>query len=73
MYVYIGSLFNELADLSAHRERTLGEQMFFYGGLVVTVIVAVYITRVARRALDKAIARTAPEPEPVSAGPKDAS
>jgi uncharacterized membrane protein YdjX (TVP38/TMEM64 family) len=72
MYIYIGSLFQEFTDLSAQRERTLGEQLFFYGGLVVTVIVAVYITRVARRALDRAIAETTVEPEAVSASPKDA-
>jgi len=73
MYIYIGSLLHEFADLSARRERTLGEQLFFYGGLVVTVVVAVYITRVARKALDKAIAETRTEPEAVSASPKDAS
>jgi uncharacterized membrane protein YdjX (TVP38/TMEM64 family) len=73
MYVYIGSLFKEFADLSAGRERTVGEQLFFYGGLVVTVVVAVYVARVAKKALNKAIALPATEPEAVSPSPKDAS
>ncbi len=57
MYVYIGSTIGELATLFSKRERGLGEIIFFFGGLLVTVLVTVYITRVAKRALDQAIAQ----------------
>ncbi|MBY0522939.1 MAG: TVP38/TMEM64 family protein [Gemmataceae bacterium] len=59
MYVYLGSLVQNLAELFAgKRERTVGEQVLFYGGLVVAVVGAVYVTRIAKKALDKAIGET---------------
>jgi uncharacterized membrane protein YdjX (TVP38/TMEM64 family) len=58
MYVYLGSTLASLGEVFS-RERGAGpEQAFFFAGLAVTVLVTVYITRVARRALHEAI--TAP-------------
>lgn len=58
MYVYIGSLFGNLADLFAGvegRAKTPAEYALYGFGLVVTVAVTVYVTRIARRALDEAV------------------
>ena len=56
MYVYIGSTLGSLAEAVAERtERTAGEQIFFYAGLVVTIVVTIFITRVARKALKQKI------------------
>ncbi len=54
MYVYIGSAFKSLAEVTAQREKSALEYVFFWGGLVVAVAVAVFVTRVARRALREA-------------------
>lgn len=58
MYVYIGSTFRDVAaalsGIEGGRERTTAEQVLFYGGLVVTVGLTVYITHLARRALRRA-------------------
>jgi uncharacterized membrane protein YdjX (TVP38/TMEM64 family) len=63
MYVYLGSLISNVAELLASgRERTVGELVLFYGGLVATVAVTVYVTHVAKKALDRAIAETKNEP-----------
>ena len=54
MYVYIGSLIGDIASIAAGgRERTNAEWAFYIGGLVVTVIVTLFITKIARKALDK--------------------
>jgi len=54
MYVYIGSLIGDLARLSAgDRARTRAEWALYVVGLVATVVVTVYITRIARSALNK--------------------
>ncbi len=63
MYVYIGSTVRELAAVFTRQERTLGEQFFFFAGLALTVVATVYITRLAKRALDRAIADAAALPE----------
>lgn len=56
MYVYLGSLVGELADLAAGRAEGGIEQKILFGvGLLATVAVTIYITRVAKRALDEAI------------------
>jgi uncharacterized membrane protein YdjX (TVP38/TMEM64 family) len=52
MYVYLGSLVNVG---SGHRQRTTGEWVLYGVGLLATVIVTVFVTRVARRALAKKI------------------
>ena len=56
LYVYLGSLVRNLADLAAG-ETGVGstqERWIFIGGLIVTAVVTVLITRIARRALSDA-------------------
>ncbi len=56
MYVYIGSLAGDLATLgAADRSRTSGELLLYAVGLVATILVTVYITRIARKALNQRI------------------
>jgi uncharacterized membrane protein YdjX (TVP38/TMEM64 family) len=56
MYVYIGSALGSLAAVTAGRaERSTVEWVFFGVGLVVTVAVALYVTRVATRALKQEV------------------
>src|SRR5437867_4039715 len=52
MYVYLGSLVNAGAG---HRQRTTGEWVLYGVGLLATVTVTVFVTRVAKRALAKKI------------------
>jgi uncharacterized membrane protein YdjX (TVP38/TMEM64 family) len=68
MYVYIGSTVGELAALFTRRDRTQAELVFFFTGLAVTVVVTIYITRLAKRALDRAIAEAGERSAPASAG-----
>ena len=52
MYVYLGSLITSLTELaSGRRAGGAAQQLFYWAGLGVTVVVTVYVTRVARRAL----------------------
>ena len=53
LYVYIGSLLGTalLRGGPVQRERTTAEWVFYGVGLLATVIVTVYVTRVAKRAL----------------------
>lgn len=54
MYVYIGSLAGDLALLGAGgRARTPAEWTLYLVGLLATVAVTVYVTRIARAALKK--------------------
>ncbi len=55
MYVYIGSLAGTLAG-AGERVRTPAEWTLYGVGLLATIAVTVYVTRVARAALDKRIA-----------------
>ena len=56
MYVYLGSLITSVTELASGRsEKTLAEKMLFYAGLAATVVVTLFITRIARRALATAI------------------
>lgn len=55
MYVYIGSLAGTLAG-AGERARTPAEWALYAVGLVATVAVTVYVTHVARAALDRRIA-----------------
>src|SRR5262245_1745047 len=60
MYVYLGSAVKSLADLVAGKvDGGYAQKLLFVAGLVSTVVVTVYVTRLARRALRQAI----PEPE----------
>jgi pyruvate/2-oxoglutarate dehydrogenase complex dihydrolipoamide dehydrogenase (E3) component/uncharacterized membrane protein YdjX (TVP38/TMEM64 family) len=52
MYVYLGSLVNVGAG---HRQRTTGEWILYGVGLLATVLVTVFVTRLARSALAKKI------------------
>lgn len=52
MYVYLGSLVNVSAG---HRQRTTGESVLYGVGLLATVAVTVFVTRVARKALARKI------------------
>ena len=52
MYVYIGSLAGDLASLGgAGRTRTTGEWVLYGIGLLATLIVTVFVTRLARKTL----------------------
>lgn len=62
MYVYFGSLAGSLAVLAEkeQRERTAMEWVFYGFGMAATVVVTVYVTRLARRALRRRLATAAP-------------
>lgn len=52
MYVYLGSAARSLAQIAAGRvESGPAQRIFFWIGLAATVVVAVLVTRIARRAL----------------------
>src|SRR5205814_8970194 len=55
MYVYLGSLVNVGAG---HRQRTTGEWVLYGIGLLATITVTVFVTRVARKALAKEYSST---------------
>src|SRR5205814_6164694 len=55
MYVYLGSLVNVGAG---HRQRTTGEWVLYGVGLLATVTVAVFVTRLAKKALRKQYSST---------------
>jgi uncharacterized membrane protein YdjX (TVP38/TMEM64 family) len=60
MYVYIGSLAGDLAKLSAgERTHTTGEWVMYGVGLLATLAVTVFVTRIAKKALTTTIP---PEP-----------
>jgi len=57
MYVYLGSLAGDLAQLgTGQRARTSAEWALYVVGLLATVAVTVYVTRIARAALRKRVA-----------------
>jgi uncharacterized membrane protein YdjX (TVP38/TMEM64 family) len=57
MYVYLGSLAGDLAQVGARQHaRTSAEWALYVVGLLATVAVTVYVTRLARAALKKRIA-----------------
>lgn len=56
LYVYIGSLATSLASLGTKgRSRTPVEWAFYAIGLIATITVTVYITRIGRKALEKRV------------------
>jgi uncharacterized membrane protein YdjX (TVP38/TMEM64 family) len=55
MYVYLGSLAGSLAELGAGRARSATEWALFLAGLAATVAMALVLTRIARRALQRRI------------------
>ncbi len=53
MYVYIGSVGYSIAQLlSGQREASTGESIMYWAGLVATVAIAVFLTHMARQALE---------------------
>lgn len=71
MYVYLGSLAGEVTDLlvTGKAKGGIERHILFVVGLIATVVVTVYVTRVARRALDQAIPSEAvQEPTPAEPG-----
>jgi uncharacterized membrane protein YdjX (TVP38/TMEM64 family) len=57
MYVYLGSLAGELATLGADdgRDRTTAEWILYGVGLIATVGVTLYVTKIAKQALNQKI------------------
>ena len=56
MYVYLGSTVKELADVAAGNiDGGLARRVLFFVGLAATVVVTVYVTRLARQALRQAV------------------
>jgi len=56
LYVYVGSLAGSLASLGTEgRSRTPVEWAFYAVGLVATIAVTFYVTRIARKALEKRV------------------
>src|SRR5207247_11415011 len=55
MYVYLGSLVNLGAG---HRQRTTGEWVLYGVGLLATIAVTVFVTRLAKKVLAKKISGT---------------
>jgi len=70
MYVYLGSLVNFGAG---HRRRTTGEWVLYGVGLLATVTVAVFVTRLASKALAKKIAsnKTEQNPKGITSAPSE--
>ncbi|ACB53645.1 conserved hypothetical protein [Crocosphaera subtropica ATCC 51142] len=59
MYVYLGSLIGNIATLGAGgRERTSLEWALYIVGLIATVLVTVYVTKVSQNALNNQIEKT---------------
>jgi uncharacterized membrane protein YdjX (TVP38/TMEM64 family) len=70
MYVYVGSLIGDLAMIGAgERQRTWQEQGFFILGLAATVAVTLYVTRVAKRALNQKVETDLSSPSSVTPEP----
>jgi len=62
MYVYFGAGLRSLADVAAGQvEKGATGKIFFWLGLVATIVVTVFVTRVARKALKHAVPQTASE------------
>jgi uncharacterized membrane protein YdjX (TVP38/TMEM64 family) len=60
MYVYLGSTIKDLADLAAGTvEGGPAQRILFWVGLVATVVVTIFITRLARAALHRAARHSA--------------
>ena len=56
MYVYIGSLIGDLRKLgSAGRQKTPIEWTLYAVGLLATILVTIYVTRIARKTLGERI------------------
>jgi uncharacterized membrane protein YdjX (TVP38/TMEM64 family) len=58
-YVYLGFLIGDIAALAGKRERTTAEWILYGIGLVVTLVISIYITRIARNALSQSVSDAA--------------
>jgi len=62
LYVYLGTTVRNLADLlTGNIEYTPAQTVLFWGGLAVTVVVTVLITRAARQALRQVVPTADPQ------------
>lgn len=62
MYVYFGAGLRSLADVAAGQvEKGTAGKLFFWLGLVATIVVTIFITRVARNALRHAVSHSTAE------------
>ena len=72
MYVYIGSVAGDIATLGGARSRTTLEWVLYGVGLLATVVVTVFVTRLAKKALSGKVAvETTPE-DPAEEGVRNA-
>ena len=56
MYVYLGSLITSASRLTQGAPKGgTAQQALYWGGLVATVVATIFVTRVARRALARAL------------------
>ena len=56
MYVYFGAGLRNLADAAAGKVETgIAGQIFFWLGLAVAIVVTIFVTRLARKALKQAV------------------
>lgn len=53
LYVYVGSAAKSVAVVGLGRERTPVEWSLYGAGLLATLVVTIYVTRLSRRALDR--------------------
>ena len=62
LYVYLGSLVTNASELLSGKRPEAGiwGQVLYWGGLAATLLVTVLITRIARKALDRALQRKEP-------------
>lgn len=69
VYVYLGSAVKDLAELLAGKsERSLGEKVLFFTGLAATVLATIFVTRIAKKALARAIPLAGREPRAAAQG-----
>ena len=56
LYVYIGSLFKSVADITGGgRTKTPTEWAFYAFGLIATLAVSIYISKIAKKAMSEAV------------------
>jgi len=59
MYVYFGAGMHSLADVAAGQvEKGAAGRIFFWFGLLATIVVTAFVTRIARNALKQAVPQT---------------
>ncbi|MBL7184925.1 MAG: TVP38/TMEM64 family protein [Phycisphaerae bacterium] len=62
MYVYFGAALGSFAELAAGNvEKGVAGRLFFWFGLAATIVVTVFVTRIARKALKQAVENRAAE------------